>query len=110
MRRAFLATAALYNAAWTVFLLVAPERLFLAQPPGIPIMAAFVGALGVCFAVCAVRVRKPLLALGIAAKLSSPAVFVAMALLGWFSWSQAWLPVVNDLIWIPGLVWIYRTP
>jgi hypothetical protein len=108
MRRAFLWSAALYNAAWMVFFLVAPERVFRRQPPGLGLLAVMVGALGVCFAVNAVRVRKPLLAVCIVAKLCGPLVFVAMVLLGCFEWSQAWLPLVNDLIWIPGLVGIYR--
>ena len=108
MKRAFLWTAALYNAAWMVFFLVAPERAFRRQTPGLAVMALLVGALGLCFAVNAVRVRRPLLALCIAAKLCGPPVFVVMAFLGYFDWSQAWLPVVNDLIWLPGLVRIYR--
>lgn len=108
MRRAFLATAAVYNLAWMVFLFVAPERVFVVRPPAVGVLALLVGALGVCFAICSVRVRKPLLAIGILAKCSSPLVFAAMALLGYFAWSQAWLPVVNDLIWLPALVGIYR--
>lgn len=108
MRRAFLWAAAFSNAAWAVFFLVAPERVFRKQPPGLAVMALLVGALGVCFAVNAVHVRKPLLALCIAAKLCGPAVFVVMAFPGYFDWSQAWLPLVNDLIWLPGLFGIHR--
>jgi hypothetical protein len=106
--RLLLTAAAFYNFAWVAFLLAWPEQVLLKRLPVLAPMIALIGGVGLVFAACACRRRRWLLGLGILAKLGGPPSFVAAALLGYLAWSQWWLPVINDLIWLPPLIAIWR--
>jgi hypothetical protein len=100
--------AAFYNLAWVAFLLVWPEKILPRMPPLLTPMIAMIGLVGLAFAVCAFRRRRWLVGLGILAKLGGPPSFVVAALLGYLAWSQWWLTVINDVIWLPPLIAVWR--
>lgn len=106
--RPFLAAAALYNGAWVVVLLAVPERVFVRPPPFAPAFAVLVGAVGLCFAVNAVRRAPRLLAVGLLAKVLGPAVFVGAVVLGYLTLASWPLTIANDVLWIPLLVVLWR--
>jgi len=108
MTRGVLSVAALYNAAWVVLLLLRPELVLLKTPPLFEALIAGIGLVGVAFAVCAVKPRRSLLGLTILAKLGGVASFAIAVNLGYLAWSQWWMPVVNDLVWLPLLVRIWN--
>jgi uncharacterized membrane protein len=108
MTQWILSVAAVYNAAWVVLLLLRPEKVLLKTPPLFGALIAGVGLVGVAFAVCAVKPRRPLLGLTILAKLGGVASFAVAVSLGYLAWSQWWMPVVNDLVWLPVLVHIWN--
>ncbi len=107
--RWFLAGAALFNAAWAVGIAVAPERVFAVVPPLPGVLAMLVAAEGLCFAVCALRRIPWLLALSIAGKALGLPLFLGAVHLGYLSASSWGLTVVNDLLWIPPLLAVWRS-
>lgn len=110
--RPFLVGAALYNGAWMIVLLAAPERVFVRLPPFEPLFAALVGLVGVGFAVQAVRPSPTLLTVLLLAKVLGPAVFVAAVLLGYLTPASWPLTLANDVLWLPPLfvLWQRRRP
>jgi hypothetical protein len=107
-QRPFLILAAAFNAAWVVLLVAAPEQVFATVPPFSRVFAALVGAEGLCFALCAVRSVPWLLATSIAGKALGPFVFAAGVSLGYLRLAQWPLTIVNDVVWIPPLLAIWR--
>ena len=108
MTRAFFIVAALYDFAWVAILLVIPGKIMLKMPPTMVPMIVLIALVGVACVVCAVKVRRWLVALVILGKIGGPVNFVAAVMLGYLAWSQWWMPVVNDLIWLPMLIAVWR--
>jgi hypothetical protein len=108
MTRPLLFLAALYNFAWVGILLAWPERIVLKPPPLFGLLIALIGLVGGVFAVCAVKPRRDLLGIAILAKLGGPPCFLAGVALGYLAWRQWWMPVFNDLIWLPPLFRIWK--
>lgn len=106
--RMILSAAALYNAAWVVILLFWPGTILLKSPPLFGVLIAGIGLVGVAFAVCTLNPRRSLLALGIVAKIGGASSFAVAVGLGYLRWSQWWLPVFNDLLWLPPLIWLWK--
>lgn len=106
--RRILSLAALYNAAWVVLLLGWPGLILLKRPPLFELHIAAIGLVGALFAVCAAKPRRRLLGLAMAVKLGGAASFPFAVVLGYLTWSQWWLPVVNDLLWLPPLVQLWK--
>ncbi len=110
MARLFFVVAGLYDAVWFLLMLLAPERVMVAMPPSmVPTLVLLAGVALLCFA-NAIRVRRPLVLLCMLAKISGPVLFVVAVQRGYLAGSQWWMPVVNDVIWIPPLVAILRRP
>lgn len=107
--RWFLAGAALFNAAWAVLIATAPERVFAVVPPFSGVLAALVAAEGLCFAICAVRRIRWVLALSIAGKALGTPLFLVAVNMGYLTASSWGLTLVNDLVWIPPLVAVWRS-
>jgi len=108
MGRTILSAAAVYNAAWVVLLLFWPGKILLKSPPLFGVLIAGIGLVGVAFAVCAVKPRRSLLALTILAKIGGAASFFFAVGLGYLGWSQWWVPVFNDLVWLPPLIRLWK--
>jgi hypothetical protein len=108
MAQPFLALAALYNFAWVVLLLFWPGKFLLKTPPMFDLLIAGIGLVGVAFAVCAVKPRRSLLALTIVAKIGGAASFAFAVGPGYLGWNQWWVPVFNDLVWLPPLIRLWK--
>jgi len=108
MGRMILGSAAAYNAAWVVLLLFWPGAILLKSPPFLGVLIAGIGLVGAAFAVCAGTPRRSLLTLGIAAKIGGAASFAFAVGLGYLGWGQWWIPVLNDLMWLPPLVRLWK--
>lgn len=100
--------AALYNFAWREILLFWPDKVLLKAPPLSGIVALLVALVGTAFVACALKPRRWLIGLTLFAKALGPVQFVAAAALGYLAWSQWWMPIINDLIWLPPLIAIWR--
>jgi len=108
MGRLILSAAAVYNAAWVVLLLLWPGKILLKTPPFFGVLIAGIGLVGAAFAVCALTPRRSLLALAIVAKIGGAASFVVAVGLGYLGWNQWWVPVLNDLVWLPPLIRLWK--
>ena len=108
MGRMILSAAAVYNAAWVVLLLFWPEKILLKTPPLFGALIAGIGLVGAACAVCAGTPRRSLLGLTIVAKIGGVASFGVAVGLGYLGWRQWWVPVFNDLVWLPPLIRLWK--
>jgi len=106
--RIILSAAAVYNVAWVVLLLFWPVKILLKSPPLSGVLIAGIGFVGAAFAVCAVKPRRSLLALTILAKIGGAASFPLAVGLGYLGWRHWWVPVFNDLMWLPPLLHLWK--
>ncbi len=107
IKRLFFIAAALYNFVWMGVVLCCPETVLPKPPPFLPILAVLIGIVGLAFCWAALKPRRWLIGLTICAKGLGPVQFVSAVLLGYLAWSQWWMPVVNDLVWLPPLIAIW---
>jgi hypothetical protein len=108
MTRAFFLLAAAWDLAWAALLLWRPELILRRMPPSLAPMIAVILFVAAACVVNAIRVRRWLVLLTLIAKLTGPPSFVVAASQGYLSWDQWWLPVVNDIAWMPGFFVIWK--
>jgi hypothetical protein len=104
MIRLLFVAAAVYNFTWVVILSVWPEKIMMKMPPLMALMIVFIGLIGVAFVLCAVKPLRGLITFTILAKIAGVLSFFGSVQMSYLSWDQWWMPLFNDLIWLPPLI------
>jgi len=116
-RSAFLVAAAAYNVSWGLAAIAAPQRLartlgFIDSGDGMGWRAAGVVVLAYApaylWASNYPNEARPILATALLGKVIGVAGWVVGVVTRRFGWRTGLLPVMNDAIWLPGLINVMR--